>query len=115
MLNPVGYEDEVRTIPTGINNVYADKCGKVVTLNIRINTALTPSTSGWQTLGTLPQELRPKTSINACGYDNGPGRISNQFFNPFNINSDGELRYYAWPDGLTDGFKPFGCITYLTE
>jgi hypothetical protein len=98
-------------IDLGITGVSCYKSGNVVQLNISI--PISESTGNkWLTLGILPQELRPKTQINGCGYDNsgstydGAKIIANRL-----LASDGSLSVYVFNDHKSFDYRAI--LTYL--
>jgi len=95
----------------GISGVSCYKSGDVIQLVI--NKQVSESTGNkWLTLGILPQELRPKTQLNGCGYDNSVSSYEAAKVIAYRIlASDGSISFYVFNDHKAFDFR--AVVTYL--
>lgn len=108
----------VTEVATGIDGVYAYKCGKVVTLVLHLSNSITAPQAGWHQIGILPVGIRPKTStaitvIRFAVFDNSASTYANSQCLAGIVYQGGGLSFYAFSDHLT--FTPNGTVTYLCE
>lgn len=95
----------------GITGVWCYKSGDVVQIIIR-KTISESTGNKWLTLGIIPQELRPKTQINGCGYDNSGSTYDGAKILPNRLlPSDGSLSVYVFNDHKSFDYR--ATLTYL--
>ena len=98
-------------INTGITGVTAVKVGKIAAL--RISRTSQTYTAGWNTLGTLPDSLKPSSlGSNFLGIDNTIASYSDAKVIKCNIGVDGRLYVYIPSDRTTVAL--LANVTYIT-
>ena len=105
--SPVWYYQE----QTGITGVQASKCGYIVQLFIDRNISV--SSSGWQDIGTLPEELRPWGVTQCSLYDNNAPSSATNTIVDLRVMTNGHINIYAFGDKLQ--FQALGSVTFITN
>ena len=101
----------VRTVDTGITGISAYRCGRIVTLIAAISTAISVTSKGWVTIGTLPAELCPVADFRFAAVDNSANSRTELPLEGFIQASGGLIRIYLFAN---ESAKPYFMVTYLT-
>lgn len=83
--------------------------GNVVHIDIYI--ASTTYSVGWNTIGTIPEELRPGLDVQVVAMDNGASSREDSFPIQLRITTSGDINAYIWPSHLTA--QIYGNVTYI--
>ena len=94
---------------TGISDVTANKVGSLVVLSISVSTSISTTSAGWKELGTLPEGLRPASTIIANLIDNNANNRQNSNLE-CRVNSSGKISVYLFAN---ESAKPYGQIVYF--
>ena len=97
-------------INTGITGVTTIKTGKTVTL--RLSRTSQTYTAGWNTLGELPDVLKPYLAVNFTCIDNSIARYSDANVFKCEIGQDGKLNVFIPSDKTTAVL--LATVTYTT-
>ena len=83
--------------------------GNVVHIEIYITS--TTYSAGWNTIGTVPEGLRPGQYVQAMALDNGTSSREDSFPIQLRITTSGAIEAYIWPTHLTA--QVYGSVTYI--
>ena len=83
--------------------------GNVVHIDIYI--ASTTYSAGWNTIGTIPEKLRPGLDLQVVAMDNGASSREDSFPIQLRITTSGAINAYIWPSHLTA--QIYGNVTYI--
>lgn len=97
-----------KSVITGIEGITAYKNGKTVMLYLALEV---PSGSGYYTVGTLPEELRPGLNLVFVGYDNNVSAQGANTVIDFSVSADGSVNAYRFSDKSSYALR--ATITYL--
>lgn len=90
-------EKEAITVTTGISGVTANTYGEVKMLFI-YKVHLSGSAGVWNSVGTLPDALKPKDVVHFLLLDNGATSFNNSKIIPARITTSGTLEIWAFSD-----------------
>ena len=87
----------------------------VNTVCVNVTVSLSSYTAGeWYVIGTLPSELRPRSEMRFCSYNNTILSKEKAYTYPVRIQTNGELGVYIWGD-VTEGVSISQSFTYIAD